>query len=111
MSLPLPKHLPKNDSVSQSISALGQYVTVARDNSRAVGLQLTGTWTGTIQFFCLIDQGWIACPLIPIGGGTPVTQVTGNGTWIGSFAPVGSAFMVKASAWTSGTMTVTANCA
>lgn len=47
-----------------------------------VGLQIRGTWTGTITFEASIDKtNWVSVAASPSGGGADVTSTTGNGAW------------------------------
>ena len=47
-----------------------------------LGIQISGTWTGTITFEGTVDgTNWVALPVTPIAGGATVTTATGNGIW------------------------------
>lgn len=47
-----------------------------------VGIQLTGSWTGTITFEASVDgTTFVALPVTPIAGGATVTSATINGIW------------------------------
>ena len=55
----------------------------------AVGVQLTGTWTGTVTFEATIDGAtWVSQIMIPSTGlcAAGVTTATGNGAWTASVA-------------------------
>jgi len=70
---------------------------------RGGGVQLSGTFIGTVQFEETLDGGttWIAKTVVPAGGGAGVTSATGAGQW--KFANGGSTnFRVRCSAFTSG---------
>lgn len=74
---------------------------------RGGGVQLTGTFTGTVQFEETLDSGttWIAKTVYPVGGGAGVTSATATGQW--KFATGGSTnFRVRCSAFTSGPIVV-----
>ena len=106
------RELPINEVVSSTINALGKSVSCVRFNSRAAAVQLTGSWTGTLTFYYSLDDiTWQLCPMVPLGGGAPVTSTTANGAWLASLVPQGSGLMVVATAWTSGTATVACNLA
>lgn len=83
--------------VSASLSAVG-----------AVGIQISGTWTGTVQFEANIDSANFksasVLPIFPIAGS--VTSTTANGTWTIPAAGVAQ-FRLRASALSSGTVAVT----
>lgn len=74
------------------------------------GIQISGTFVGTLQFEQLIDTttggvAWATWTLSPNGGGADVTSATGPGVW---FASVAGARQVRVrfSAYTSGTAVV-----
>lgn len=74
---------------------------------RGGGVQLTGTFTGTVQFEETLDSGttWIAKTVYPAAGGAGVTSATATGQW--KFANGGSTnFRVRCSAYTSGPIVV-----
>lgn len=74
---------------------------------RGGGVQLTGTFVGTVQFEETLDSGtnWIAKTVYPAGGGAGVTSATATGQW--KFATGGSTnFRVRCSAFTSGPIVV-----
>jgi hypothetical protein len=78
--------------------------------SRGGGIQLSGTWVGTVQFEQTLDNGttWIAKTVYPALGGAAVTSATANGQW--KFACGGETQVrVRCSAFTSGTIVVDAN--
>jgi hypothetical protein len=51
----------------------------------AVGVQITGTFVGTIVFEQTIDgQTWSAWTVVPSVGGAGVTSATSTGQWVGS---------------------------
>lgn len=65
---------PGSGCVSLSVSALS-----------AVGIQITGTWTGTITFEGTIDGAtYTPLNMTPSDSGTAVTSTTANGVWLGS---------------------------
>jgi hypothetical protein len=74
---------------------------------RGGGVQLTGTFTATVQFEETLDSGttWIAKTVYPAGGGAGVTSASATGQW--KFATGGSTnFRVRCSAFTSGPIVV-----
>lgn len=70
---------------------------------RGGGIQLTGTFTGTVLFEETLDSGttWISKTVYPVAGGVGVTSAAAPGQW--KFACGGSTnFRVRCSAFTSG---------
>lgn len=72
----------------------------------SAGVQITGTWTQTLQFEQSIDKAtWATWSVTSNAGGAAVTSTTGNGLWFGSLA--GARWIrVRVSAFTSGTAVV-----
>ena len=82
----------------------------AADSYGALGLQLSGTWVGTVAFEGSIDNGntWFAVLGQPIAAdgtlGTAASSATGNDQWV--FAVGGlSHFRARVDAYTSGAIT------
>lgn len=76
--------------------------------SRAgVGLQLTGTWVGTVSFEASLDgQTPVALNMVPSNSATPASSATSNGCFsanVAGFAIV----QARMSSYTSGTALVT----
>lgn len=72
----------------------------------SVGIQITGTWVGTITFYGSVDNStFVALNLIPLASSTATSTATSNGVWNGSIAGL-STVRIKFSAYTSGTATV-----
>ena len=73
----------------------------------SVGIQLTGTWVGTVSFEASVDgRTFVALNAHPSNSTTPASSATGNGVWTsncGGFAIV----RARMSSYTSGTATVT----
>lgn len=103
-----------NDAFKTSLSITTTGATAATGilecavgRKRGGGIQLTGTFTGTVQFEETLDSGttWIAKTVYPVGGGAGVTSATATGQW--KFACGGSTnFRVRCSAFTSGPIEV-----
>ena len=73
------------------------------DCAGAVGLQLTGTWVGTVSFEASLDGAtFVAFNMVPSNSATAASSATGNGCWS---ANCGGYWRVRArmSAYTSGT--------
>ena len=103
-----------NDAFKTSLSMTTTGATAATGilecavgRKRGGGIQLTGTFTGTVQFEETLDSGttWITKTVYPVAGGAGVTSATAVGTW--KFACGGSTnFRVRCSAFTSGPIVV-----
>lgn len=69
--------------VSGSLVNANDAVTVDTLGDGTVGLELDGTWTGTVTFEATVGGGtWVTLSGVPAGGGAAVTTATANGTWI-----------------------------
>lgn len=73
----------------------------------AATIQITGTWVGTVQFEGTVDgTNWVPINGVFAGGTAPGPTITTNG--VIRVTPGGLAsFRVNATAWTSGTATIT----
>jgi hypothetical protein len=104
-SLKVESDTPADNTSSGSIADVDEAVTVTVSKGRSsCGWQITGTWSGTIQFEFTIDNiNWVSHPVS--SGSDSVTSTTANGVFIGA---IGAAqkVRVRASAWTSGTATI-----
>lgn len=82
-------------------------LTSGSDSKRSVvGVQVTGTFVGTILIEGTVDGGtWVTLAIDPFGGGAAVTSITAPGAWK---VDVSGLALVRArmSAWTSGAATV-----
>lgn len=75
----------------------------------SVGVEVRGTWVGTIQVQCTASRGggtYVALTLTPRDTSVSVTSVTDNGQWSGSINGC-QQIRAIATAWTSGAATVT----
>lgn len=73
----------------------------------SVGIQLSGTWTGTVTFEATIQGStWVALNLLPSNSGTAASTATANGAW-GDVMHGWSAVRARFSTASSGTATVT----
>lgn len=97
------------NSTSGSITASAGAVTLAYRNfaNGAAGVQVTGTFTGTIELQTTLDgTNYVAIQGINVNSGTATASITAVGIY--RFELVGSlSVRAYASAWTSGTAVVT----
>jgi len=111
LSILLAFSLPSFALPSQSLfqgTLIGADETVVIDalGQGTVGVQITGTWVGTLAFEGTIDNtNWFALNAAPIPSGATVTTTTANGQWVVLTGGVRNV-RVRASAYTSGTVTV-----
>ena len=72
-----------------------------------IGVQITGTFTGTLQFEGSVDGvTFVAVNMTPPNSTTPATSATSAGVWTGGVGGL-LVFRVRCSAYTSGTAVVT----
>jgi hypothetical protein len=90
------------------LASVGATVRLTPPGLAGFGIQITGTWAGTVQFEGSIDGvTFTALSATPIAGTVSVVQTTVNGLWQAA-APLVS-MQVRMSAWTSGSAVVTLN--
>lgn len=97
----------RDATASGTIAAISTSVSIALNGQSGVALQITGTWVGTLQFEGTVDgTNWVVVNGVFAGSSTPGPTTTANG--IVRATPSGLAqFRVTATAWTSGTATIT----
>jgi len=97
------------NSTTSTIAANGGTVSLAYRQffNGGVGVQVTGTFSGTLQFEMTIDgTNFVAVQATNVNTGAVATTTTGTGIF--KFDVVGALVVrVRATAWTSGTATVT----
>lgn len=99
-------------ATSTDCSTAGSCVVLKKlANDGAVALQITGTYTATLQFEGSADYAttstptWLALSGVPYSSGASVTSTTGTGGW--TFGATGlTGIRVRASAYTSGTASI-----
>jgi hypothetical protein len=94
-----------------TIDANDEAITISNAREMGtMGLQITGTYSGTVAAQCSIDgTNWVAVRITPINTTSAVTSITDStGIWTGSIAGCKSVRLVS-TAWTSGTATVEIN--
>jgi hypothetical protein len=100
-----PTRFPIDRTASGTITAAAQTVSINKESGEGVvGIQITGTWTATIEFEGTVDgSNWVA---LRVHDGTQVvTNTTANGLFM---APAGhlDQVRVRSSAYTSGTANI-----
>jgi hypothetical protein len=93
--------------VTTTMTATSNIATISCQGAGAIGMNITGTWTGTMSFQASVDgSNWLAVspPAIhPAGSG--VSTTTANGQW--SFLAAGNnSFRINPTTFSSGTATV-----
>jgi hypothetical protein len=93
ISLPAAAQLKYPVSVATLSTASGTCETstasaVSTTASGSGGVDISGTWTGTLAFYAKIGDGngYVPVSLTPVGGTTAVPSTTANGEWTGSVA-------------------------
>ena len=96
----------RDTTATGTIAAVSANVAIALNGQSGVALQITGTWVGTLQFEGTVDgTNWVTVNGVFAGASAPGPTTTVNG--IVRVTPSGLAqFRVTASAWTSGTATI-----
>lgn len=95
-----------SQAISARLGALGDLLTLAVSATGAIGIQITGTFVGTISFEATLDGViYVAVNLTPIDGTTEASSATAAGIWAGAIGGLGI-FRARVSAYTSGAATV-----
>lgn len=90
-----------------SLTTATDFAAIDVTGTGAAGVQLTGTWSGTVTFEAAVDDGtFVTLNMVPSNSATATTTATANGAWS---ANVGGYHLVRArfSTATSGTVVVT----
>lgn len=92
------------------LSALNDTLQISTGVMGTVGVDVRGTFVGTVTFQVSIDgENWINLPMLPVGSSTniaTVTSATAAGAWLGLVSGVAQ-FRVRMTAYTSGSAMVT----
>ena len=99
-----------NRNVSAALNGTTTTLAVAAGDVNGIGVQIAGTFVGSLVFEASMDNGvsWISLSLLPVGTGlhpTPVSTVAAAGNWE-TAGGVYTNFRVRMSAYTSGTANV-----
>lgn len=90
-----------------SCPAVAGCLTLSVQGLGAIGVQVSGTYVGTIAFESTVNNTtYTALALSPTAAGATATGTTSTGAWTGAIGGV-SIVRVRMSAYTSGTATVT----
>jgi len=105
----LPVTILDTAPAAQSISALNGAASVALTGQSGAGVLLSGTWSATLTPEISFDGGanWVATYFYQPNLGQAVSTVTQNGSYSILTASGASHARVRASAFTSGTVTAT----
>lgn len=88
------------------LTASGQKAVISTVAMGTVGVQITGTWTGTLTSEITIDGvDWAAVSMVPVPSGGAVASVSVNGVWQVNVAGCQS-FRLRASAAITGSVQV-----
>jgi hypothetical protein len=105
---PYPLHQAANITVvdSGACSTPGSFVKLDGKGNTSAGIQVSGTWTGTLTFLSSLDGiHWVTTSVLPASSATTVTTTTANGAW-SMVAPGGAWVCVDATASMTGTANV-----
>lgn len=70
------------EKVSASLSVQDDAVAISTVGKGSVGVQLSGTWTGTVTFEGTIDgTNWVAIKGTPLASTTGASTATQSGLW------------------------------
>lgn len=90
--------------IQKLLSAANDALVIGVGNGGGVGIQLTGTWAGTVTFEATIDGlTWVAFNLVPSNSATAASTTTANGAWSANCAGYASV-RARFSTATSGTV-------
>lgn len=99
-----------HDALSTTVGALNAAATIMCEDADTVGIQISGTFAGTLTFQASIDgTNWVTASVQPVGATTAttwVTTTTGTGLWTRDCGGI-KQMRVQMTAYTSGTATVT----
>lgn len=100
-----------NRTVTGSLTAAAQTVTIDVSDQDEVSFQITGTFVATATFEGSVDGvnfvSLAAVPYDSVTPATPVVSATAPGQWYARNVTTLLAFRVRCSAYTSGTAVVT----
>lgn len=106
-TIPAQANLTASDGGTCTQTTAGCIVVNISNNAASSVVQLTGTWSATVQFEATSKSGgtFVAINATPLGGTTAVTSASANGAWRINLSGVAQ-LRVRCSAFTSGTIVV-----
>lgn len=99
-------------TLQNAATATGNGATLSMDHYAYAGIQVSGTFNGTVTFECTVDgTNWVSAACLDVSSTSRVHQATTNSPGVFTFDEfVGIvAFRARISAYTSGSVTVVAN--
>ena len=64
------------------LDATDELISIGTRGLAGVGLQLLGTWAGTVSFEATLDgENWVAFNMVPAASATAASSATANGCW------------------------------
>jgi hypothetical protein len=96
-------------STTGALAALNDTVTLNLNGQTQAYIGISGTWVGTVQYELQTDTGWATAQTVAHGSGTTSTTSTTSTTNTQRIVYTGTASAVRvvATAWTSGTASIT----
>lgn len=92
------------------LDATDESITADVAGCAGIGLQLAGTWSGTVSFEATIDGvTWVALNMVPSNSPTAASSATSNGAWstnAGGYAAIRARFSTATSGTVKATMQV-----
>lgn len=86
------------------LDAAEEVATIGTRGLAGVGIQLLGTWSGTVTFEATIEGNtWVALNMVPSNSATAASTSTSNGAWTANIAGY-TAVRARFSTATSGTV-------
>lgn len=97
------QNVPYSQSNEGVINANGEAVQISTIGLAGLGVDIRGTFTGTLAAQCTINgTNWIAVRMTPPNTTDAVTEATAPGAWTGALVGGCRYARVVATAWTSG---------
>ena len=94
-------------AASGSLTATGSVILTNPGGLSSAGIQVTGTWAGTLVFEVSNDgANYAGISVIGIAATSTISSATANGIWTGNVSGA-NYFRVRCSAYTSGTIVIT----
>ena len=107
-----PASLISGQSLITGTPTANSTVSAVVSGASSYAIQLSGTWTATVQFEKSVDAGttWVSLGVMPVGGTTAITTLTGAGANANAVVHANGANItnvrVRCTSYTSGTASV-----